>query len=65
MVAVCGCGMSTLVREGDGHEIWLEGEKEETEGMEKGGGAEVEGELGARRQGRPGYVRESTQRAMR
>ena len=57
MVAVCGCGMSALVREGDGHEIWLEGEREEVE-KEAGRGGEVVR--------RPGYVRESTtQGAMR
>lgn len=30
-VAVLGWGFSSLVQEGDGHEIWLEGEKDEVE----------------------------------
>lgn len=28
-IAVCGCLASLLVREGDGHEIWLEGDEED------------------------------------
>lgn len=32
VVAGVGWVVSGLVREGDGHEIWLEGEKEEEEG---------------------------------
>jgi hypothetical protein len=41
-VAVCGALASLLVREGDGHEIWLEGDYEEEDG---GGGGVVEGKV--------------------
>jgi hypothetical protein len=33
-VAVCGCIASLFVREGDGHEIWLEGDKDADEAVE-------------------------------
>lgn len=36
-VAAVGWGVSWLVREGDGHEIWLDGEREEEEEEEEVG----------------------------
>ena len=68
VVACVGWCVSSLVREGSGHEIFLEGEVEVEEGAEEG-----EGRVGERKgrrgksevSARPGYVREVTQSVIR